>query len=60
MIVSQLRERTIPPFKDITHISNSRNNKPKPDTYVGDSSHALINEILEEFYDEGDLLYSTN
>ena len=37
---------------------NYRNNKDKPDRGFGDSSHAITDEILEEFYEDNDPLYS--
>ena len=47
-------------LKDNTDIKCNQNNKPKPRTIFVDSSHAIMNEFLEEVYDKGDLLYSTN
>ena len=40
------------PFKDITNMPNYRDNKNKSNRDFGDSSHAIMDEILEEFYDE--------
>ena len=50
------------PFKDITNIPNYKNNKYKPNKNFGDSSHVIMEEILEEFNDGGNNItsYSTN
>ena len=40
------------PFTDITNMPNYRNNKTKTNRAFGDSSHAIMEEILEEFCDE--------
>ena len=48
------------PFKDITNMPNYRNNKAKTNRVIGDSSHAIMDEILEEFCDENNPPYSNN
>ena len=37
---------------------NSRNNKNKTNRGFGDSSHTIMNKILEEFYEDNDPPYS--
>ena len=44
--------------QDITNMPNYSNNKYKPNRGFGDSSYAIMDEILEEFYEDNDHPYS--
>ena len=48
------------PFKDITNMPNYRNNKTNPNKGFGDSSHAIRDKVLEDFYEDNDPPYSNN
>ena len=40
------------PFKDLTNMPNYRDKENKPNRGFGDSFHAIMDETLEEFYED--------